>query len=119
MKILPATSADLARIVAAAAADKHAVCFPTHFAENDRGEVIGYFSVDAICNVNFWSHSANNKFESIRLMKVSQALALATGKPPVYYCTAESPFTPVMPSLGFKLAGVLRGDTNVFFLNEK
>lgn len=105
MIIKPAMPGDLARIAAAAAADNHVAPAPTHFIENAGGEVRGSFSAGGCELIFFWSHTGNLAGESIRMAKECLRTARASGKPVFCPCAENSPFVPLMPSMGFELEG--------------
>lgn len=105
MNIQIATPADLARIESAAAANSHLALAPTHFLENDAGEVRGFFSAGGSTVTWFWSHTENPPIASIRLVKTAIAEAQKLGKPIFCPCTGDSPFAPLMPGFGFELLG--------------
>ena len=105
MTIRPATNADVQRIAQAALADYHPAFAPSHLLENDAGEIRGYFSVAGITPLLFWSHTGNDRFNSLRFAKAAVAAARATRNLVLLPCSAASPFVPVLPGLGFEKIG--------------
>ena len=105
MKIKPATQADLARIEAAARADGHTSFLPTHFMENERGEVRGCFSAGSFSLIFFWSHTGNAACASLKQVAAAKAAAAELGRPVLWPCTVESPFAPHMEKMGFEILG--------------
>jgi hypothetical protein len=95
---------ELQVVLKAAADDNHGILLPTHVAKKN-GEIIGAASLNMLPVMMVWSHSQKTKArDSIQLKLTCDALMeeITNGKPYVILCNKDSPYSPMMKSLGYK-----------------
>lgn len=90
----------------AAAADDHAVLFPTHVFVKD-GQIVGYASIATMPVINFWADSTKlHAAESIKMIEQAEAVCSHHGlRSVVVPCAENSPFAQHMERLGYTKLG--------------
>jgi hypothetical protein len=97
---------EISHLVEIAAADHHRVLGATHLVEH-HGEVLGYVSLGGMPTVHIWLHSQKiGPRESVRILGTIESMAADRRWPASVWCCAQSsPFSTVMPRLGFERLG--------------
>ncbi len=101
-QIRKATDSDLPILSKLAAADDHAVVFPTHVVERDH-QMIGYLSVANVPTVLVWldTHRANIR-DSMACMNLYENMVAGVGAPAVIIpCSEKSPFRSLVEQVGY------------------
>jgi hypothetical protein len=102
---------EFAALRAAAAADNHVVVDPTHVLKRGRGasaEMVGYAGIQHLACLHVWVDSRRVRArESLELLNLGENLAAGlTGQRKLLVpCSAESPFRPLLPRLGYQFLG--------------
>jgi hypothetical protein len=87
-------------LIAAAAADKHAVILPTHVFVK-AGKVVGYCACGAP-TIFFWSKTANSPRDTFGMMDFAEA---NTPRPFAAPCATDSPLIRFLPKRGYTRLG--------------
>jgi len=101
-QLQPIRQEDLQPLYKAAAEDNHVVVAPTHVVSRD-GEIIGYYSINAIPHVEWWLHTEKVKaLTSIRLLNQVSTAMSKCGFPWIQTVIPDtSPFLPVAERIGY------------------
>jgi hypothetical protein len=95
---------ELQAVLKAAAEDNHAILLPTHVVRKN-GEIVGAASLNVVPVMMIWNHSQKvGARDSIQLKHTYDALMeeITNGKAYVILCDKDSPYNPMMKSLGYK-----------------
>jgi hypothetical protein len=97
----------LAALHEKAADDDHMVIAPTHVMVKG-GEIIGYLSLAGMPMVHAWFDSGHKHVnDSLKMIEHGETVLRANPQVRQYTicCAEESPFSPLMPGMGFKKLG--------------
>jgi|694.fasta_scaffold127905_3 hypothetical protein len=95
---------ELDAVLKAATEDNHSILLPTHVVRKN-GEIVGAASMNAIPVMMIWNHSQRvGARDSIQIKHIHEAVMaeITNGKAYVILCDKDSPYNPMMKSLGYK-----------------
>lgn len=105
------TQQQFAALNEAAAADNHAVLFPSHVIQNADGAIVGYFSLVRMPVVNVWTSTKETTAkETLHLLSAMDGMLadlLKANPDPTYAmpCAEDSPYFDLMEKMGYKKLG--------------